>query len=92
MTLFQGFLLLTLLGLSRARPGLSPPESEVPDLIPLTQELGLRLFPFPHLARVRSGPRVSLTQDTAASQTDARLGFFSDNPLISVKRSFQVRG
>lgn len=89
MKLVEGFLLLTLLGLSRARPGLSPPESEVPDLIPLTQELGLRLFPFPHLARVRSGPRVSLTQDTAASQTDARLGFFSDNPLISVKRSFQ---
>lgn len=86
----------SLLGLSLARPG---PESEAaPDLIPLTEELGIRLFPFPHLTRVRTrGPashtRVSLTQDTAASsQTDKRLGLFSDSPLTltSVKRSFQV--
>ena len=76
---------MTLLGLGLARPG---PESGPEDLIPLTEELAIRLFPFPHLARVRT--RVSLTQDTAASQTDKRLGFFSDNPLTSVKRSFQV--
>ena len=85
-------MVVSLLGLSVARPG---PGQETEDLIPLTEELGIRLFPFPHLTRVRtrgSGThtRVSLTQDTAASQTDKGLGFFSDNPLTSVKRSFQV--
>lgn len=92
---FKALVVASLLGLSLARPG---PESEAaPDLIPLTEELGIRLFPFPHLTRVRTrGPashtRVSLTQDTAASsQTDKRLGLFSDSPLTltSVKRSFQ---
>lgn len=93
--MFQALVVFTLLGLSLGRPG---PESEAaPDLIPLTEELGIRLFPFPHLTRVRSRgaashTRVSLTQDTAASQTDKRLGLFSDSPLTltSVKRSFQV--
>ena len=85
-------MVVSLLGLCVARPG---PGQETEDLIPLTEELGIRLFPFPHLTRVRtrgSGThtRVSLTQDTAASQTDKGLGFFSDNPLTSVKRSFQV--
>ena len=92
---FQALVVFTLLGLSLGRPG---PDSEAaPDLIPLTEELGIRLFPFPHLTRVRargagSHTRVSLTQDTAASQTDKRQGLFSDSPLTltSVKRSFQV--
>lgn len=91
MKQFKALLVVSLLGLSVARPG---PGQETEDLIPLTEELGIRLFPFPHLTRVRtrgSGThtRVSLTQDTAASQTDKGLGFFSDNPLTSVKRSFQ---
>lgn len=94
MKQFTALVVFTLLGLSLGRPG---PESEAaPDLIPLTEELGIRLFPFPHLTRVRSRgaashTRVSLTQDTAASQTDKRLGLFSDSPLTltSVKRSFQ---
>ena len=92
MLTLQALLVLSLLGLSVARPG---PGQEPEDLIPLTEELGIRLFPFPHLTRVRtrgsgSHTRVSLTQDTAASQADKGLGFFSDNPLTSVQRSFQV--
>ena len=60
-----------------ARP--EPPDQ---DLIPLTPELGIRLFPFPHLTRTRANNPTSVTQRVG--------GFFSDNPLISVKRSFQV--
>ena len=81
-----------LLGTASARPG---PEAEAGtgvagagagsgggDIIHLAGDLGIKLFPFPHLTRAR---------DTAASPGEQRrTGFFSANPLSSVQRSFQV--
>ena len=84
-----------LLGTASARPG---PEAEAGtgvagagagagsgggDIIHLAGDLGIKLFPFPHLTRAR---------DAAASSAgeQRRTGFFSANPLTSVQRSFQV--
>ena len=84
-----------LLGTASARPG---PEAEAGtgvagagagsgggggDIIHLAGDLGIKLFPFPHLTRAR---------DAAASSggEQRRTGFFSANPLTSVQRSFQV--
>jgi len=65
------------------------------DVIQLTEDYSIKLFPFPHLTRSRGsrGSRVSQLDTSrrhVAHQHDKRrVGFFSDNPLISVKRSFQ---
>ena len=66
------------------------------DVIQLTEDFSIKLFPFPHLTRSRGSRGSHVSQlDTSrrhvAHQHDKRrVGFFSDNPLISVKRSFQV--
>jgi len=79
MRLHEAAGLLLLVTLCHARPG---PETQISDhvsedLIPITQDLSIKLFPFPHLTRTRG-----IKQRRVG-------GFFSDNPLISVKRSFQ---
>ena len=70
-------LLLCLATQGAARPGLTKTEDQSPHI-----KLGhfkIKLFPFPHL--------VSNEGDNTRRRVG---GFFSDNPLISVKRSFQV--
>ena len=63
------------------------------DVIQLTEDFSIKLFPFPHLTRSRGsrGSQLDTSRRHVAHQHDKRrVGFFSDNPLISVKRSFQV--
>ena len=68
------------------------------DVIQLTEDFSIKLFPFPHLTRSRGSRASRVSQlDTSRRHVPAhqphdkrRVGFFSDNPLISVKRSFQV--
>jgi len=91
MRFVEGALLLFLLLLSGgalARPGPGDPNAHAhaTDLIPLTENLSIKLFPFPHLTRARvSQKHVSDT----SGHNKRRVGFFTDNPLVSVKRSFQ---
>jgi len=67
------------------------------DVIQLTEDFSIKLFPFPHLTRSRGSRASRVSQlDTSRRHVPAhqphdkrRVGFFSDNPLISVKRSFQ---
>ena len=76
------------------RPGPEEPGHSGHHLIPLTEDLSIRLFPFPHLTRTRDPSHVSHVSavDTSRIQGEnkRRVAFFTDNPLITVKRSFQV--
>lgn len=69
--------LLCLATQGAARPGLTKTEDQSPHI-----KLGhfkIKLFPFPHLS-------------PSDGDTRRRVGgFFVDNPLMSVKRSFQVK-
>jgi len=93
MRFIEGALLLLFGGgvvLARPGPGPGDPNAHASDLIPLTEDLSIKLFPFPHLTRSRvSHPHASDTSKNVAGHNKRRVGFFTDNPLVSVKRSFQ---
>jgi len=96
MKISQVWTLLTLaVSVTRChgRPGPEETGHSGHHLIPLTQDLSIRLFPFPHLTRTRDPAHVSHVSavDTSRIQGEnkRRVAFFTDNPLITVKRSFQ---